>query len=56
MGERGDVRTGVLPLYEVLGEPVPSGYGPERGMQREIVEWKERRNREEKAYVEDVAV
>lgn len=56
MYERGDVWMGVLPLYKVLGEPVLNEYGPEMEVQREIVEWKERRNKEEKAYAEGVAV
>ena len=56
MGERDDVWTGVLPLYEVLGEPVESGYAPEREVQSEIIMWRDTRNREERAYAEDVAV
>jgi hypothetical protein len=56
MGVRDDVWTGVLPLYEVLGEPVPSGYAPERKVQEEIVRWREMRNAEERMYADDVAV
>jgi hypothetical protein len=40
VGERQDVFTGVVPLYEVLGEPVSSGVlpGRESQMQMEIEE------------------
>ena len=55
LGERDDVWTGVFPLYEVLGNPVASGYTPERPLQRELVDWKARRNDEEKTNAESVA-
>lgn len=55
LGERDDVWTGVFPLYEVLGEPVESGYTPERPLQRGLVDWQARRNEGEKAYAESVA-
>jgi len=55
LGEGGDVWMGVLPVYEVLGDPIDSGYGPDRSVQREILDWKERRNSEEKSYAERVA-
>jgi hypothetical protein len=55
LGTRDDVWTGAIPLYEVLGEPVQSGYCPERPMQKELVEWKDRRNEEERLYAEEAA-
>ncbi|PQE29256.1 flavin-nucleotide-binding protein [Rutstroemia sp. NJR-2017a BBW] len=55
LGTRDDVWTGAIPLYEVLGEPVQSGYCPERPMQKELVEWKDRRNEEERSYAEEAA-
>lgn len=54
-GPREDVYTGVVPLYEVLGDPVGSGYHPARPVQPEIQEWIEKRNRTEKVYAESVA-
>lgn len=56
-GERKDVWTGAIPLYEVLGEPVGSdgfGYAAVE-LQPEIREWIRRRNEREKAYAEKVA-
>jgi hypothetical protein len=35
---------------------VESGYAPEREVQSEIIMWRDTRNREERAYAEDVAV
>ena len=55
MDERDDMLPGLLPLYEMLGEPVESGYAPEREVS-EIIMWRDKRNREERAYAEDVAV
>lgn len=55
LGTRDDVWTGAIPLYEVLGEPVQSGHCPERPMQKELVEWKDRRNEEEQLYAEEAA-
>ena len=55
IGERDDVWTGVLPVYEVLGDPVESGICPERPVQREIIDWMEKRNTKERAYAEQVA-
>jgi len=54
-GERDDVWTGVIPLYEVLGEPADSGYFPERPVQKELVDWKNERNDRERKYAELVA-
>ncbi|KEQ69224.1 hypothetical protein M436DRAFT_17739, partial [Aureobasidium namibiae CBS 147.97] len=48
--ERDDIYTGVYPLYEVLGEPVQSGYSPGRPVQEHLEEWMQRRNAEEKEY------
>lgn len=48
--ERDDIYTGVYPLYEVLGEPVESGYSPGRPVQEHLEEWRQRRNAEEKEY------
>ncbi|ESZ90634.1 hypothetical protein SBOR_8984 [Sclerotinia borealis F-4128] len=50
LGERDDVWTGAVPLYEVLGEPVGSGYCPDRPMQEGLVDWRMRRNEKEKSY------
>ena len=55
LGERDDMYTGVFPLYEVLGDPVASGYTPERPVQQELIDWKLRRNNAEKVYAESVA-
>ena len=48
--ERDDIYTGVYPLYEVLGDPVESGYSPGRPVQEHLEEWRIRRNAEEKEY------
>jgi hypothetical protein len=42
------VYTGVIPLYEVFGNPVVSGYTPERPLQKELYDWKCKRNGNEK--------
>jgi hypothetical protein len=55
LGERDDVWTGAVPLYEVLGEPVESGYCPDRPIQKGLVDWKTRRNEEERTYAETAA-
>lgn len=52
LGDRDDIWTGVIPLYEVLGNPIESGYGPGRPVQKEVVDWVEKRNAEEKSYAE----
>jgi uncharacterized protein len=54
-GERDDVYTGVVPLYEVLGEPVNSGYHPDRLVQSEIRQWIDTRNHGEREYAERAA-
>ena len=54
-GERDDVYTGVVPMYEVLGEPVHSGYHPDRPVQPEMQQWIDTRNRRERDYAEKVA-
>jgi nitroimidazol reductase NimA-like FMN-containing flavoprotein (pyridoxamine 5'-phosphate oxidase superfamily) len=48
--ERDDVYTGVYPVYEVLGDPVESGYSPGRPVQEHLMGWRKRRNEEEKEY------
>ncbi|KAH8597979.1 hypothetical protein B0O99DRAFT_617334 [Bisporella sp. PMI_857] len=55
LGERQDVWTGVVPLYEVLGRPVESGFTPGRVVQAGIRGWINGRNEEEKRYAETVA-
>lgn len=55
LGERNDVWTGALPVYEVLGMPVESGYCPDRKVQSGVMDWRERRNEEERAYAEMAA-
>lgn len=54
LSPRDDVYTGVVPLYEVLGEPVESGYFPDRPVQQHLRDWVEARNREEKRYAHSV--
>ncbi|KAL2215178.1 hypothetical protein M432DRAFT_142294 [Thermoascus aurantiacus ATCC 26904] len=54
-GPREDVWTGVVPVYEVLGEPVGSGVFPERTVQGQVEEWRVGRNEREKSYAERVA-
>ena len=54
LGERDDIWTGAIPLYEVLGNPIESGYCPERPVQKEISDWIEKRNGAEKSYAERV--
>ncbi|TGO89932.1 hypothetical protein BPOR_0086g00020 [Botrytis porri] len=56
LGERGDVWTGALPLYEVLGEPVQSVYCGDREVQEGVLDWREKRNREERRYAEENAI
>ncbi|KAF7909186.1 uncharacterized protein EAE98_012265 [Botrytis deweyae] len=56
LGERDDVWTGALPLYEVLGEPVQSAYCDDRKVQEGVVDWMERRNGEERRYAEEKAI
>lgn len=55
VGERDDVWTGVVPVYEVLGEPVGSGVFPERTAKGQVEEWRVGRNEREKGYAERVA-
>lgn len=47
---RNDVYTGVVPLYEVLGEPVESGYFPGRPVQHHLQDWMTERNTRERIY------
>lgn len=47
---RDDIYTGVIPLYDVLGEPVESGYTPNRPIQRHLHQWMKERNVHEKNY------
>jgi len=49
---RDDVYTGVIPLYEVLGTPVESGYFPRRLIQPHLQDWVARRNEDEKTYAD----
>lgn len=58
MGERSDVWTGAIPMWEVLGEPVGSdGFGEyeKREVQEEVREWIEKRNEREREYAVKVA-
>ncbi|KAI5198621.1 hypothetical protein E4T39_06666 [Aureobasidium subglaciale] len=50
-----NVYTGVFPLYEVLGEPVESGYSPERPVQEHLEEWRSMRNERERDYAVQAA-
>ncbi|KAI5248393.1 hypothetical protein E4T42_05666 [Aureobasidium subglaciale] len=50
-----NVYTGVFPLYEVLGEPVESGYSPKRPVQEHLDEWRSTRNEQEKEYAMQAA-
>lgn len=47
---RDDIYTGVIPVYEVLAEPVESGYSPGRPVQPHLREWIEERNTAEEGY------
>jgi len=47
---RDDVYTGVIPVYETLGEPVQSGYFPARPVQPHLRDWIVGQNEEEKTY------
>lgn len=53
--ERDDVFTGVIPLHEVLAEPVESGYSPGRPVQSHLREWIEERNAVEQDYAVEAA-
>jgi hypothetical protein len=55
LGDRDDVWTGVIPLYEVLGDAVESEYTPGRPIQNQISSWIQKRNADEKSYAERVA-
>jgi hypothetical protein len=55
LGDRNDVWTGVVPVYEVLGSPIESGYRPGLPIQRQVSEWIQRRNDSEKSHAEQVA-
>lgn len=52
---RDDIYTGVIPLYDVLAEPVESGYTPGRPVQPHLKEWIEQRNAAEREYAVRVA-
>jgi hypothetical protein len=47
---RDDVYTGVVPVHEVLGSPVESGYNAGLPVQQHLKDWIERRNDREKQY------
>lgn len=47
---RNDVYTGVVPVYEMLGEPVQSGYFPTRPVQTHLRDWIAHRNEVETTY------
>ncbi|KAI9730868.1 MAG: hypothetical protein M1834_005586 [Cirrosporium novae-zelandiae] len=55
LGTRDDVYTGVIPLYEVLGEPIDSGYFPERPVQPHLEHWIAERNQTQKDYAVSAA-
>lgn len=55
LGELLDVWTGCVPVFEVLSDLVESGYCPDRPLQREIADWRRKRNDEEKSYAVRVA-
>lgn len=52
---RDDIYTGVIPLHEVLAEPVESGYSPGRPVQEHLEEWIQQRNSDEEKYVKEAA-
>lgn len=52
---RDDIYTGVIPVYEVLGAPVESGYTPGRPVQSHLKQWMHDRNEEEERYAYAVA-
>lgn len=52
---RDDVYTGVIPLREILDEPVESGYFPGRPVQNHLQEWIEQRNGREQEYARAAA-
>lgn len=52
---RDDIYTGVIPLHEVLAEPVESGYSPGRPVQDHLKQWIDERNTSEKDYALGVA-
>jgi uncharacterized protein len=55
LGDRNEVWTGVIPVHEVLGDPVESGYQPNRPVQGQITAWIQKRNDAERSYAERVA-
>lgn len=55
LGEKSDVWTGAIPVFEVLGEPVESGYRPGLPVQTQISDWIQRRNDKQRTYSERVA-
>lgn len=54
-GDRSDVWTGAIPVYEVLGDPIESGYQPGRPIQSQVGTWIQNRNEAERSYAERVA-
>lgn len=55
VAERDDVYTGVIPIREVLDEPIESGYSPGIPVQGHLREWMEQRNSEEEEYARTAA-
>ena len=62
--ERGDLEddavtsrvwTGVVPMYEVLGDPVPGPYNRIEGIPEHVSEWRERVNGEGREYALEAA-
>jgi hypothetical protein len=52
----GKVWTGVLPLYEQFGEPVPGPYNKVKEVPQHVLEYKERLNKENYEYATKAAV
>ncbi|KAL1303079.1 hypothetical protein AAFC00_006523 [Neodothiora populina] len=48
--KRDDVYSGVIPLHEVLAEPIESGYWPGRPVQQHLRDWIKHRNAAEEEY------
>jgi hypothetical protein len=51
----GRVWTGVVPVYEVLGEPVPGPYNRVGDVPEHVREWRERVNEDNVGYATDAA-
>lgn len=51
----GSVWTGVVPMYEVMGEPVPGPYNKVRDVPDHVRVWREEGNREREGYATEAA-